>query len=151
MNCAAVRSARRSWEGCCAWVAISAVAASFKSSVIVRGKLFPVLCSSVLWAAPPQPELLNHPRRLHYDCPPHGGVSTARGASRHPHGWRPITRGGGWGDKALLGFAYELPLTAVHAAGLIAGSLYILQSCCSCEDKITSNNLFYSRAPRWLF
>lgn len=93
------------------------------------------------WAAPPQLRLLNPPRRARFSNPPHG----ARSAWWDPAGSysrRPITGGGG----ALLGFAYEVSLTAVHAAGLIAGSLYIIQSCFSHEERITSNNLSFSGA-----
>lgn len=46
-----------------------------------------------------------------------------------------------------MGFAYELPLTVVQAAFLIAGSLYIFQCFFSHEERITSNNLSFSGAP----
>lgn len=125
--------------------------AAFNRVWQLEGKLFPVKSSLVLGSSS-SAEAFKPPQvlwRLRYSYPPHGGAYKVRRPCRQQE---TMTGGGGRGGgrkrrrrwrKAVLGFAYELSLLAVHGAGLMAGSSS--NPGFFCEKKFPSNHLPLSR------
>lgn len=75
------------------------------------------------WAAPPQLRLLNPPRRAAPLLPAtRGRVELERTLQAAPAGEQ-LQEEEEEEEEGSPGLSYELPLTAVQAAGLIAGSL----------------------------